>query len=81
MRVWTASACDNRAKSPNPTESGKAQNSEGPGHRRRGTGRSSDERRLRQESSSNISPIAPLKEIEYGFGYIIMRSPYTPYST
>ena len=25
-------------------------------------------------------PIVPLKYIEYGFGYIIIRSPYTPYS-
>ena len=25
--------------------------------------------------------IVPLKQIESGFGYIIIRSPYTPYST
>ena len=25
--------------------------------------------------------IVPLASIEYGFGYIIRRSPYTPYST
>ena len=24
--------------------------------------------------------IVPLKQTEYGFGYIIIRSPYTPYS-
>ena len=24
--------------------------------------------------------IVPLKKIEYGFGYTIIRSPYTPYS-
>ena len=24
--------------------------------------------------------IVPLKEIEYGFGYAVTRSPYTPYS-
>ena len=24
--------------------------------------------------------IVPLKSIEYGFGYMIIRSPYTPYS-
>ena len=24
--------------------------------------------------------IVPLKEIEYGFGYIVIRSPYTPHS-
>ena len=27
-----------------------------------------------------LEPIVPLKYIEYGFGYIIIRSPYTPYS-
>ena len=34
-------------------------------------------------STSNPEPleaIVPLKKIEYGFGYIIIRSPYTPYS-
>ena len=24
--------------------------------------------------------IAPLKQLEHGFGYIMIRSPYTPYS-
>ena len=32
-----------------------------------------------QQPQSNKS-IVPLKWIEYGFGYIIIRSPYTPYS-
>ena len=27
-----------------------------------------------------LNPIDPLKYIEYGFGYVIMRSPYTQYS-
>ena len=28
-----------------------------------------------------LAHTVPLKSIEYGFGYIIIRSPYTPYST
>ena len=27
-----------------------------------------------------VETIVPLKQIEYGFGYIIIRSPYTPFS-
>ena len=29
---------------------------------------------------SRNDPIVPRKEIEYGFGYITIRSPYTSYS-
>ena len=31
-------------------------------------------------ASDSVGAIAPLKQIEYGFGYVIIRCPYTPYS-
>ena len=27
-----------------------------------------------------INPIVPLEQIKYGFGYTVVRSPYTPYT-
>ena len=32
-------------------------------------------------SHGGIGFLVPLKKIEYGFGYVVLRSPYTPYST
>ena len=33
----------------------------------------------KMEPTTAYGGIAPLKLIEYGFGYIIIRSPYAPY--